>query len=236
MNGVNSTQILDAAAYALVTERCRQAYIHDIRGGLQALTAAIELLALSAKAPDNPVLLEKAHAIARRAMATHEQSLLELMQRVAPNDEPATRVNIGEVVNDALRILRNDALVKSISFTSALSPDLFISAQAHRCHLLILGLNAMAIDALPKGSSIDVTLVSTGSHALLEFNSALRYSRIPNPADFGPGRPSMPPYELLLALTSQWVGLNEGRIELEDGGLSNTLRIYYPLAAHMAAS
>jgi signal transduction histidine kinase len=229
MNGVNFTQVLDAAAYALVTERCRQAYIHDIRDGLQALAAAIELLARSAKAPENPVLLEKAHAIAKRAMATHEQSLVELMQRMAPNDEPATRVNLGEVVHEALRILRNDAIAKSITFRSALAPDMFIAAQAHRCHLLILGLNAMAIDALPSGSSIDVTLVSTGSHALLEFKSALRYSRLPMPTDFGPGRPAMPPHELLLALTSQWVGLNEGRIELEDGDLSNALRIYHPL-------
>jgi hypothetical protein len=236
MNGVNFTQVLDAAAYALVTERCRQAYIHDLRGGLQALTAAIELLARSAKAPENSVLLEKAYAIAKRAMATHEQSLVELMQRMAPNDEPASPVNLGEVVNEALRILRNDALAKSIAFRPALSPNLFIAAQPHRCHLLILGLAAMAIDALPRSSSIDVTVVSTGSYALLEFKSALHYSRLPNPTDFGPGRPTMPPHELLLALTSQWVGVNEGRVELEDGDPSNALRIYYPLAAHTAAS
>ena len=74
MKAVSFTQVLDAAAYALIGERCQQAYIHDIRGGLQAINSAVELLARSVKSPaQNGALLEKAsalgHRIAKRSLA-----------------------------------------------------------------------------------------------------------------------------------------------------------------------
>jgi hypothetical protein len=232
MKSVNFTQVLDAAAYALVGERCRQAYMHDIRGGLQALNSAIELLARSAKSPvPNGALLKKASALAQRAMATHEQTLIDLVNRMAPSDEPHSTIDLGEVVQGALHFLRNDAFAKSISFRLALTPGVFISTQSDKCRLLVLGLNAMAIDALETGSVIDVRVAPASCEALLELTSAVPYSGVRDPVDFWPGQPALPPYELMLALTSQWANANGGRIELDSLDLRKALRIYYPMAA-----
>jgi len=127
MKAVSFTQVLDAAAYALIGERCQQAYIHDIRGGLQAINSAVELLARSVKSPaQNGALLEKASALAHRAMATHEQTVIDIVQGMAPIDEPACTVDLGEVVHEVLHFLRNDAFAKSISFRLALDTGVCI--------------------------------------------------------------------------------------------------------------
>jgi hypothetical protein len=232
MKSLNFTEVLDAAAYALVAERCRQAYLHDIRGGLQAINTAIELLSRSAKDPvANGALIEKAAALAQRALATHEQTLIDLVKRMAPSDEPVSTVDLSEVLQGALHFLRNDAFAKSISYRLALTPGVLISTQADKCRLLMLGLNAMAIDALETGSIVEVGVSPAGSDALVELTFALPYSLVRNTADFGPGRSALPAYELMLALSAQWAGGNGGRVELASAEFPKALRIYYPMAA-----
>jgi hypothetical protein len=232
MKSLNFTQLLEAAAYSLVGERCRQAYMHDIRGGLQALNSAIELLSRSAQAPvPNGALIEKAAALALRAMATHEQTLTDLVKRMAPSDERASSVDLGEVLQQAAHLLRNDACAKSISFHLALTPGILISTQADKCRLIFLGLSAMAIDTLETGSVIDLSVAPRGSEALVELKSAVPYALIRDPADFGPGQAALPPYELMLALTAQWASANGGRVEVAAAESPKALRIYYPLAA-----
>ena len=236
MKSVTLTQALDAAGYALVGERCRQAYLHDIRGGLHALSSAIELLARSAKSPtENGIFLEKAATLAKRAMATHEQAVADLLQRVAPSDEPASRIDLGGTVHQVLHLLRNDAFAKSIVFRPTIAGDVFVSAAPQRCRQLILGLNAAAIDVLDTGSVIDVKLAPVGTQALLEFKCAVRYSGIRNLSDLWASSSTLPAHELMLALISQWVCANGGRTELNPPDLPGALRIHYPMAAPIAS-
>ena len=48
MNELQAGDVLDAAVQTLINERCRRAYMHDMRGGLQAIYSSLELLARSA--------------------------------------------------------------------------------------------------------------------------------------------------------------------------------------------
>jgi hypothetical protein len=234
MNPVTLTNVLDAAAYALVSQRCRQATLHDIRGGLQALQNAIELLARSAKAPvPNPATVAKVLALATRAMTTHEQLLVDLVRQTAPSEGPATMLDLGELVQEVLRFLRNDALAKSISLHVEAAPGLTIMAQPDKCRLLILGIAAASIDALPPGSAMTVGVAALDDHVLLEFKSAMRYSPIRSLDDLGHDFPAtLAPHDLLLALAAQWLGTHGGRIELAAGADGpQGLHIYYPAAA-----
>jgi len=45
MNELQAGDVLDAAVQTLIDERCRRAYMHDMRGGLQAIytSAVVEL-------------------------------------------------------------------------------------------------------------------------------------------------------------------------------------------------
>jgi hypothetical protein len=234
MNAVTLTNVLDAAAYALVSQRCRQATLHDIRGGLQALQNAIELLARSAKAPTpNPATVAKVLALATRAMTTHEQLLLDLVRQTAPSDAPASVLDLGELVQEVLRFLRNDALTKSISLQVTAASGSTILAQPDKCRLLILGIAAATIDALPAGSAMTVAVAASDPHVLLEFKSAMRYSPIHKLVDLGHDFPAtLAPHDLLLAIASEWLSAHGGSIDLAEGGdAPSSLRIYYPAAA-----
>ncbi len=111
MTELSLNDALDAAAFALVGERCRHAHLHDIRGELQTLQSSLELLARSAKNPTEKIALaEKATALARRALASHEKALLEFVNQITPHVEAPAPVDVREMVDGALRFLRNPAL------------------------------------------------------------------------------------------------------------------------------
>ena len=233
MNAVPLGDVLEAAAFALVSGRCRQAYLHDLRGGLQAIHASLELLARSAKIPgENPAVLEKGFALARRAMDGHEKSLTEVMHQITPRQESGISINLGELVGELLRFLTHEASNKSVTFRADVRPDVVVVAQTHRCRLLLLGLCVVTLDGLPPGAVIDVKVGRAQAHALIEFKSDLPCPAIRNPQDlWHTVQVSLSPYELLLALAWRWVDANGGRIETAlESGTRNVLRIHYPMA------
>jgi len=226
MNALSLGDALDAAAYALVGERCRHAHIHDIRGELQTLQSSLELLARSARNPgENIALAEKATALARRALANHEKSLVDFVNQTTPHEEAAVAVDVRDMVNRALVILRNDAANKSITFKVESAVDLRILAQPRRSRLLILGLLAMTIDELSAGSVVNVLLSREDSQIVIEIQSDVICPAIRAPEDLWKGAAGeVPPFDLLLAVTSRWAGANGGRVDQ----VPRALRIYYP--------
>jgi hypothetical protein len=226
------SDVLEAAAYAVVGERCRKAHLHDARGELQTLHSAIELLARAAKTPgENAALADKASALAKRALANHEKSLVELLNRMTPHDAAVAAVNLGRLVSEVLRILRNDALSKSIDFRFQAVADVSIKAQPNLCEMVILGLCAITIDELAAGTRIDVTVGRSDSHAYIEWKSDIPWPAARRPEDlWHSARATLSPYELLLAVAWRWTSMNGGRIELPaDVGARDSLRIYYPI-------
>jgi len=231
MTDISLSDALDAAAYALVGERCRHAHLHDIRGELQTLQSSLELLARSAKTPaDNIALADKATALARRALANHEKALVEFVNQTTPHDEAAVAVDVRDMVNSALRSLRNDAANKSITFKVESAADLRIVAQPYRSRLLIMGLFAMTIDELPRGAAVTVTLCRAESDVLIEIQSAVKWPAVRSPEDLWSSATSqVPPHDLLLAVTSRWASANGGRVEPPQDSQSHpALRLYYP--------
>ncbi|MEP6546826.1 MAG: hypothetical protein ABJD53_05120 [Gammaproteobacteria bacterium] len=232
MKTITSIDLLEAAAYALISERCRPSYLHDVRGGLQAVHGAIELLVRAAKDPGNAALAEKAAGLARSAMLNHEKSLVELLEQIAPRHELATAINVGELVGDTLQFVRNDAASKSITLRLQRSPDLNVLAEAHKFRFLILGLTITLTDGLPGGTIVDVKVMRSDTHVLIEFSSIVACASILRPEDLlGSGRQLPSPPELILSLTRAWASANGGSVELTaDSQSPNAVRLYYPLA------
>jgi signal transduction histidine kinase len=234
MKAIPSIDLLEAAAYALVGERCRQSYLHDIRGGLQSLHTAVELLVRAAMSTgENPALAEKATAIARRAVQNHEKSLAELLDQLTPSKETAATVNVGEVVSEVLRFIINEASGKSISFRFEPAPEVLVVAQPRKLRLLILGLSSSLIDAAAPRAVIDVAVARENRDAMIEFRSSVPCPALRSPEDlWHSGGAMSSPYELLLVLTQSWASTNGGRLERPtDAHLPHALRIYYPLAS-----
>jgi len=226
------SDVLEAAAFAVVGERCRKAHLHDARGELQTLHSAIELLARAAKTPgENAGLADKASALAKRALANHEKSLVELLNRMTPHDAAEAAVNLVQLVGEVLRILRNDALSKSIDFRFEALADVSIKAQPNLCEMVILGLCAITIDELAAGTCIGVTVGRSDSHAYIEWKSDIPWPAARRPEDlWHSARVTLSPYELLLAVAWRWTSMNGGRVELPpDTHVRDSLRIYYPI-------
>lgn len=235
MNTWQAGDVLDAAVQTLINERCHRAYIHDMRGGLQAVYSSLEVLARSAKngAP-NTVLIETASSIAKRAMANHEQALVDIVNQVTGPDDVPTIVNLASLVKQAQQFLRNDALSKGIRLGLSGCEDVLVFSQRNKLRSLILGLLALGIDGLPTGAELRVELRRADGYALLELRSDLTYHDIREAEDLLCHEPvDLSPQELVLGFARRWITANGGRVEIHSpvGTQQTGLRIYYPLAA-----
>jgi hypothetical protein len=234
MNTWQAGDVLDAAVQTLINERCHRAYIHDMRGGLQAVYSSLEVLARSAKhGTPNTVLIENASSIAKRAMANHEQALVDIVNQVTgPGDVP-TVVNLASLVKQAQQFLRNDALSKGIRLGLSGCEDVLVFSQRNKLRSLILGLLALGIDGLPTGAELRVELRRADGYALLELRSDLTYNDIREAEDLLCHEPiDLCPQELVLGFARRWIMANGGRVEIHSpvGAQQTGLRIYYPLA------
>jgi hypothetical protein len=235
MNTWQAGDVLDAAVQTLINERCHRAYIHDMRGGLQAVYSSLEVLARSAKhGTPNTVLVENASSIAKRAMANHEQALVDIVNQVTGPDDVPTVVNLASLVKQAQQFLRNDALSKGIRLGLSGSEDVPVFSQRNKLRSLILGLLALGIDGLPTGAELSVELRRADGYALLELRSDLTYNDIREAEDLLCHEPvDLCPQELVLGFARRWIMANGGRVEIHSpvGTQQTGLCIYYPLAA-----
>jgi signal transduction histidine kinase len=230
---ISSPELLDAAAWSVVGARCRQSYLHDLRGSLQVFHSAIELLVRAANSPGgNAALAEKASALARRAIENHEKLLAEAFNQITPQKEAPATVDVGELVDNVLRFLRGDFARNSINVKVQAAENLLVLAQEHKFRLIILGLVSSLADALAPGSLIEVTVSRLESNAVVEFKSNMPPPSILKPEQlWNSAGATISPYELLLSVAQRWLSGNGGFLEPAPGAqLTGALRLYYPCA------
>jgi signal transduction histidine kinase len=235
MNDLRAGDVLDAAVQTLINERCRSAYMHDMRGGLQAIYSSLDLLARSAKlAAHNPALIDGAASIAKRAMANYERSMVAIVNQVTgPEDSPVV-LNLSTLVKQAQQFLRNDALGKEIMLSLSGRDDLLVFSEPNRLRSLIVGLLALSIDASPTEADLHVELSCADGFAVLELRSHLTYDAIRGAEDLLCRETvNLKPQELLMGFARQWIMANGGRVEIpsDTGTTQAGLRLYYPVAA-----
>jgi hypothetical protein len=235
MNGLTPIGLLNAAAYALIVERCRRAHIHDVRGGLQSLHGAIDLLTRAASgAVPNPGLAERSTALAHRAMASHEKLLTDWAALVPDGPEAATAVDLGELIGEITRFLQNDASFRSVSLQVTAAKGLSVAVPPRRCRLYLLGLCALALDEMPPATVAQFTVAAAGSQVLFEFKSAPPRAAILDPGELWdtveePRQGIMPTgFDLLLSLSAHWLAESGGRAEWEGTQTTPALRLYFP--------
>jgi signal transduction histidine kinase len=226
--------VFDAAMRMLIIDRCRQAYVHEMRGGLQAVYSSIELLVRSARqGAANAALTENASAMAKRAIANHERALLEIFDQVAAPINTPVAVNMAGVVRDALRFLRNDATSKDIRIDVHAGEELWVTASVNRLRTFFLGLLALSIDTLPAGAELQIEVRSSGDDGCIELRSEVSLGDGRTAADLSrdAGR-CVAPDELVYGCAHHWLQKDGGRFEVDSvAGSNRALRIYVPLRA-----
>jgi hypothetical protein len=236
--GLSLTDLYEAAARATINERCAPAFLHDVRGSLQALFGALELLGRSARAGGGDLArVEKACDLARRAISRHEKSTIDALQALTSQQTMATAVEVGALTRDVVHFLRNDAGNKAIRITvAANSEDVYVWADRAKLQTVLAGLLTAAIDEAPAGGELPLTIRRVGDEVAVSIGSHAGYDEIHTAPDLT-WRPTLrfQPKELTLLFAREFLTTNGGRLTVDhDVQPQGSLTIYYP--AHRIGS
>jgi signal transduction histidine kinase len=230
--GLSLTDLYEAAARSTINERCAPAYLHDVRGSLQALFGALELLGRSARAGGGDLArVEKACDLARRAISRHEKSTIDALQALTSQQSMASAVEVGALTCGVVRFLRNDAANKTIRITVANSKDLYVWADRAKLQMLLAGLLTAAIDETRVGGDLPISIDRVGDDVAVSIGSHAGYGDIHATPDFS-RRPTVrfQPRELTLLFAREFLAANGGRLTVDHGVQpQGLLTMYYPV-------
>jgi signal transduction histidine kinase len=223
MSEEENAYLLEADLHVRVSSRCRRAYLHDLRDGLQAISGAVDLLARSSTASgDNRPLIDRASDLSRRAVMTYEQCVAGILDDLLfPADVPAA-VKAGDLLQDVIKFLRNDAASKEITIHLAREREATLDIPRRKLRLLLLGVLTALIDRLPPGEEIRVVLERNGADAVIGIAAKLRFEE-----RLGAGSREW----LAVTVARNVSATHGGRIEFDDLDQGQRLRLMFPVAA-----
>jgi signal transduction histidine kinase len=229
--GWQSDDIIDAALQSFSNQRCRHAIVHDVRGGLQAVSSSLELLSRSAKTGwSDPDKLEKVASLAKRALLNHERGLTEMLDQLLTLADTAARVNVANLVEELRRFLRSDCESRDIRLSIDGDPGLYIHMPPITLRRVLSNLLTLHLDAAPSGTELKLAFKRTAEHGCLELSGprAFGSSDSADPIVSFDGS-TIPRAQLVLAGARHWLPKAGARLELVTG-TPGVLRIYCPLS------
>jgi hypothetical protein len=231
MNDLGVSDLYEAAARASINERCASAYLHDVRGSLQALFGALELLGRSARTGGGDLArVEKACDLARRAISRHEKSTLDVLQVLTSQQSMAAAIDVGALIRDVAHFLRNEAGMKAVRITVESPMELNVWADRAKLRTLLVGLLTAAIDETEAEGEVPIKIDRVGNDVAISIGSNAGYEDIHAAPDLS-RRPNVrfQPKELTLLFAREFLAANGGHLTVDHGARpQGSLTIYYP--------
>ncbi|HLW25347.1 MAG TPA: hypothetical protein VKT22_13390 [Steroidobacteraceae bacterium] len=163
----------EAAARTLIAQRCQRAYVHEIRGGLQALSGAFELLSRLAKNGDgDPAVADRAATLAKRALTNHENAMLDIVRQITAARDPAERVELRAMLDDVLHFLHNDFEARQIQTRVERGAPLFIEVPRNQLRFMLFGLLTDRLDRCAASSEVTISLAARDGGVVLDLQCA----------------------------------------------------------------
>lgn len=154
---MNDTALLEDALRAYLNRRCRRAYAHDLRNGLQGIFGGVDALTRAARSTKPlAVPLEQLTTFVQQAIGNHERGLERILESIAPEQQAPTLVSLRELLTEQVRFMTNDTARHNVRVRQDFDDDLKVSAAHARLRLIALGLLAESIDAMPTGGEMRV--------------------------------------------------------------------------------
>jgi len=223
--------VFTTAARAAIHERCAAAFLHDVRGTMQALFSAFELLGRSARMSEvNPARVEKAWDLARRAISNHEKSTLEVLQLLSLEPTAATSVDLAEVVNGVTHFLRNEAASRYVTVAASVTPEVRISVERAKLQTLLVGLLTAAIEETPAGAELRLSVGRQGSDAVITLGSHGGLGNLRSSDELlAAPRTLIAPRELTLLFARHLLAAGGGRLEIDGSAFpAGSVTLYHP--------
>jgi hypothetical protein len=170
LNDAVAPWFLEDALRAYICRRCKRAYAHDMRNGLQGIQAGLDALARAAR-PNKPttVPLEQLSQFVQQAITNHERGLERVLESVAPEEFDPAPVKIRELLSDLARFLTTDAARNRVRIKVDMGDDIVAHTAPARLRLIFLGLLTHGIDALPNGGDIAITAEPVDAQIQIDF-------------------------------------------------------------------
>jgi hypothetical protein len=219
----------ETAARAGVNERCAPALLHDIRGSMQALFSAIELLTRAARsAESDPERLAKCADLARRAAQRHEETTMDVVQLLTMQRSPAKSLDWQALLQNSVEFLRNDLARNDLKARVSGEAGLRVRADRPAMQSAVLDVLTAVIDAMSSGTELIVTVEQRGDCAAAIISPV---PDLPWMDEVAPTQPAPRDRRALpLLFARRFLLANGGRLEREAGpGHSGALCVLYPL-------
>lgn len=162
--------MMEDALRGYLSRRCKRAYAHDMRNGLQGIQAGLDALARAAR-PNKPsaVPLEQLSQFVQQAITNHERGLERVLESVAPEDFERAPVKLRETLADLVRFLTTDAARNRVRIKVDMGDDIVADVVPSRLRLIFIGLLTHGIDALTSGGDIAITAEAVDSQVQIDF-------------------------------------------------------------------
>jgi signal transduction histidine kinase len=230
MTDLELGDLYEAAALATINERFAPAYLHDVRGTMQALFSAMELLLRSAQTGADRARVEKACDLAKRAIANHEKSTMDVFRLLTLERDDTVNVDLNRMIQEVAHILRNDAAVRGVKISVTTTTDLVVAAEKGKLHTLLLGLLAAGIDSLPAGSELQVSTTRRAGEAIVAIDAGAAYADFMCTNERSQRSPTaLRAHELTFLFAERFLTGNGGCLTLDHANAERpTLSLHYP--------
>jgi len=214
MNDTDWSWLMEDALRAHLCRRCKRAYAHDMRNGLQGIQAGLDALTRAAR-PNKPsaVPLEQLSQFVQQAISNHERGLERVLESVAPEDLAPMQVKVRELLVDLVRFLSTDAARNRVRIKVDLGDDIIAQIAPARLRLIFLGVLTHGIDALADGGEIAICAQAVDDDVQL---------------DFVDGRADADPEAFVVRAVAHVVAQASGHIEIEHVDARYRVRLRLP--------
>jgi nitrogen-specific signal transduction histidine kinase len=163
VNDTDQPLLLEDALRGYLSRRCKRAYAHEMRNGLQGIYGGVDALVRAARSTKpTQVPLERLTQFVQQAISNHERGLDHVLESVAAEEDAPAPIDINAFMSDLLRFLTHDAARHSVRSSVQIDPALVILASPAKLRLIFLGLLTDAIDSMPDGGNIRISGKNTG--------------------------------------------------------------------------
>lgn len=169
---MNDISLLEDALRAYLNRRCRRAYAHDLRNGLQGVFGGVDALTRAARSTTSgkplTVPLEQLTNFVQQAITNHERGLERALDHIAPEQHEPAPISCRELLIELARFLTNDAARNNVRIRQDFHDDLKTTTVVARLRLIGLALLTDSIDALASGGEIRISGRTTDGRVQFE--------------------------------------------------------------------